>query len=123
MIKPSEVVLDDVVVIETGDKIVADGIVVGQGTIEADESLLTGESDPVRKPPGTEANSGSYCVSGTTASRSLNSVVGRVPRRDCRFSSQLPPGGPDRPRPSGPARVEPPSDGRTREESCGCCRS
>ncbi|MCP4960251.1 MAG: hypothetical protein GY925_13415, partial [Actinomycetia bacterium] len=45
---PDGVVLDDVLVISTGDQIVADGVIITDGGIELDESLLTGESDPVR---------------------------------------------------------------------------
>ncbi|MCP4966193.1 MAG: HAD-IC family P-type ATPase, partial [bacterium] len=61
---PDGVVLDDVLVISTGDQIVADGVIITDGGIELDESLLTGESDPVRKASGHEVHSGSYCVSG-----------------------------------------------------------
>jgi cation-transporting ATPase E len=43
-IDPSGIVLDDILVVQPGDQIVVDGIVVGNGQIEVDESLLTGES-------------------------------------------------------------------------------
>ena len=48
----------------SGDQIVVDGTVVGDGTMEVDESQLTGESDLVRKRAGDELFSGSFCVTG-----------------------------------------------------------
>lgn len=62
---PSELVLDDILVIRPGDQIVVDGVVVGEGRIDADESLLTGESDMVPKVAGDSVYSGSFCVSGS----------------------------------------------------------
>src|SRR6476620_11958988 len=46
---PSQIVLDDVLVVQPGDQVVVDGVVVGAGKIDADESLLTGEEDLVPK--------------------------------------------------------------------------
>ncbi|WP_255436099.1 HAD-IC family P-type ATPase [Salinispora sp. H7-4] len=63
----SEVVLDDVFEIGPGDKIVVDGTVLEADGLEVDESLLTGESDPVQKEPGDEVMSGSFVVAGTGA--------------------------------------------------------
>ena len=63
---PSEIVLDDVLVVRPGDQIVVDGEVVGEGEIDADESLLTGESDLIHKKAGDEVYSGSFAVNGTT---------------------------------------------------------
>jgi len=62
---PSRIVLGDVLVLRPGDQIVVDGEVVGEGRIEVDESLLTGESDLIPKQAGTPVYSGSFCVSGT----------------------------------------------------------
>lgn len=64
-IDPSGIVLDDILLIQPGDQIVVDGIVVGNGQIEVDESLLTGESDLIAKQAGDKVYSGSFCVSGT----------------------------------------------------------
>ncbi|MEO8289307.1 MAG: HAD-IC family P-type ATPase [Chloroflexota bacterium] len=64
-IDPGEIVLDDVLVVQPGDQIVVDGEVVGDGRIDADESLLTGESDLVAKKAGDEVFSGSFAVNGT----------------------------------------------------------
>ena len=58
-----EVVLGDALVVRLGDQLMLDGRVV-DGTIEVDESLLTGEPDRIRKGPGDEVLSGSVCVSG-----------------------------------------------------------
>lgn len=44
-----EVVLDDILLLEDGDSIPADGIIVSETQIDVDESLLTGESIPVVK--------------------------------------------------------------------------
>ena len=61
---PSLVVVGDVLRIQPGDQVVVDGPMVGEGRMEVDESLLTGESDLVRKRPGDELMSGSFCVTG-----------------------------------------------------------
>ena len=62
---PSEIVLDDVLVVRPGDQIVVDGEVLGDGEIDADESLLTGESDLIHKKAGDQVYSGSFAVTGT----------------------------------------------------------
>ena len=48
-IPTSEVVFGDIILLEEGDKIPADGRLVDADDLEVDESMLTGESDPVRK--------------------------------------------------------------------------
>ena len=63
-IDPSQVVLGDVLRLEPGDQVVVDGPMVGDGRMEVDESLLTGESDLVTKHPGDELMSGSFCMTG-----------------------------------------------------------
>ncbi|MQM25308.1 HAD-IC family P-type ATPase [Glycomyces sp. NEAU-7082] len=64
-IEPNRIVRDDLVYIEPGDRIVVDGPVVESRNLEIDESLLTGEADPVAKAPGDEVRSGSFAVAGT----------------------------------------------------------
>jgi cation-transporting ATPase E len=64
-VDPSEIVLGDVLVVRPGDQIVVDGQVIGAGQIEVDESLLTGESENVRKQGDDSVYSGSFCVSGS----------------------------------------------------------
>ena len=67
ILDPSEIVLGDVILARPGDQIVVDGIVVGDGRMEVDESLLTGESDLIVKQEGTNVYSGSHCVTGSAA--------------------------------------------------------
>lgn len=64
-IDPAEIVLGDILLVRSGDQIVVDGVVVGEGIMEVDESLLTGESDMIRKFAGESVFSGSFCVSGS----------------------------------------------------------
>lgn len=59
-----EVVLDDLVDLRAGDQIVADGVVRDGNGLEVDESLLTGESDPMVKQDGDPVLSGSFVVAG-----------------------------------------------------------
>ncbi len=68
VVLPEDVVLDDVVMLETGNQIQADGILL-HGAIEVNESLLTGESVPVQKNKGDEIFAGSFVVSGTGSYR------------------------------------------------------
>lgn len=63
-IDPTELVRGDVLLVQPGDQIVVDGPIVGEGRIEVDESLLTGESDLVPKQRADWVYSGSFCVSG-----------------------------------------------------------
>ncbi|MGA4971981.1 cation-translocating P-type ATPase [Streptomyces pseudogriseolus] len=60
----SAIVLDDLIEIGPGDKVVVDGVVVEADGLEIDESLLTGEADPVVKQPGDPVMSGSFVVAG-----------------------------------------------------------
>jgi cation-transporting ATPase E len=60
-----EVVLDDLVVLAPGDQLVVDGNIVTSDELSIDESLLTGEADPVAKAPGDGALSGSFVVAGS----------------------------------------------------------
>ena len=63
-----ELVLGDMISLESGMQIPADALVLSGG-IETDESLLTGESIPVHKAPGDELLSGSVVVSGACMAR------------------------------------------------------
>jgi len=62
-----QIVLDDTVLLGIGDKVVVDGRVTEADGLEIDESLLTGEPDPVLKEPGDEVMSGSFVVAGAGA--------------------------------------------------------
>ncbi len=63
-VSTSEIVLDDLIEIGPGDKAVVDGVCVEADGLEIDESLLTGEADPVVKRPGDQILSGSFVVAG-----------------------------------------------------------
>ncbi|MFN8226548.1 MAG: cation-translocating P-type ATPase [Mycobacterium sp.] len=71
----NEVVLDDIIELGPGDQIVVDGELVEETNIEVDESLLTGEADPIDKDAGDPVMSGSFVVAGTGAYRATK--VGR----------------------------------------------
>jgi cation-transporting P-type ATPase E len=60
-----DVVLDDLGEVRSGDQIAADGIVRATEALQVDESLLTGESDPVDKNAGDHVLSGSFVVAGS----------------------------------------------------------
>ncbi|MEU9487342.1 cation-translocating P-type ATPase [Streptomyces decoyicus] len=66
-IPASDVVLGDVLELGPGDKIIVDGEVLESDGLEVDESLLTGEADPVLKKPGDRMMSGSFVVAGSGA--------------------------------------------------------
>ena len=82
---PSELVVGDLVVARRGDQIVVDGTVAGDGRVELDESLLTGESDPVSKERGEPIFSGTAVLSGTVAYEAERvgeaTVANQSPRR------------------------------------------
>ncbi|MFJ5674496.1 HAD-IC family P-type ATPase [Streptomyces sp. NPDC093097] len=63
----SEVVLGDVLELGPGDKVIVDGEALEADGLEIDESLLTGEADPVLKKPGDPVLSGSFVVAGSGA--------------------------------------------------------
>ncbi len=65
----ARVVLDDVLVVGLGDRVVVDGEVLETQGLEVDESLLTGEADPVHKQVGDPVLSGSFVVAGDGAFR------------------------------------------------------
>jgi cation-transporting ATPase E len=65
LIDPNEIVRGDILLVQPGDQIVVDGQIVGDGRVEVDESLLTGESDLIPKQSEDLVYSGSFCVSGT----------------------------------------------------------
>lgn len=62
-VKTNELVREDIVIFKAGNQITADCKILN-GEIEVDESLLTGESDPVIKRSGDELLSGSFIITG-----------------------------------------------------------
>ncbi len=63
-VDPSAVVVGDLLVAGPGDQILVDGPLVGDRGADLDESMLTGESDPVPKKPGDLVYSGTFVLTG-----------------------------------------------------------
>ncbi len=63
-IPAARVVLGEVIDLAPGDQIVVDGLVLRSFGLEIDESLLSGEAEPVGKPPQARVLSGSFVVAG-----------------------------------------------------------
>ena len=74
-VPPEELVEGDVILLGTGAKVPVDGEVVDADGLEVDESLLTGEADPVVKRAGDQVLSGSFVVAG--AGRFVAARVGQ----------------------------------------------
>lgn len=72
---PHDVVLDDLIELGPGEEVVVDGVVVYADGLEVDESLLTGEADPMSKGGGDTLLSGSFAVAGAGVYRATK--VGR----------------------------------------------
>jgi cation-transporting ATPase E len=87
---PGALVLDDIVALEPGDQAVVDGEVVEAAGLELDESLLTGESEPVRKGEGDPVLSGSFVAAGTGRYRATSvgadAYAARIAQDARRFS-------------------------------------
>ena len=69
-----DVVLDDVIDLTLGDQVSVDGTVLSSAGLEIDESLLTGESRPVKKKQGDQLLAGTSVVAG--AGRMVATAVG-----------------------------------------------
>ena len=65
----TEVVADDIIELVQGDQLIVDGELVEAASLEIDESLLTGEADPIAKHVGDPVMSGSFVVAGSGAYR------------------------------------------------------
>ncbi len=68
-IASKDLVLDEVIVLTLGDQIAVDAELLEAAGLEVDESLLTGEADPVEKAPGESVLSGSFVVAGSATVR------------------------------------------------------
>lgn len=64
-----ELVVDDIVMLGLGNQVLCDGSIITSRGLEVDESLLTGEAEPVFKRPGDKVYSGSFIVSGQGSMR------------------------------------------------------
>ncbi|CAN7498396.1 HAD-IC family P-type ATPase [Arthrobacter sp. LjRoot78] len=89
-IPTAEVVLDDVILLFAGDQVPADAAVYDAHGLEIDESLLTGESNPVDKAPGSEVLAGSSVVGGQGRAQVVrvgdDSFAGKLTTAAKRFS-------------------------------------
>lgn len=63
-IPASEIVLDDVLDLAPGNQILVDGVLLSANSLEVDESLLSGEAEPVPKLAGETVLSGSFVIAG-----------------------------------------------------------
>lgn len=61
LVPNQEIVVGDVIILQTGDKITADGIVIESNNMVVDEASLTGESEPIKK-----GSKDLFCRAGTT---------------------------------------------------------
>jgi magnesium-transporting ATPase (P-type) len=91
IVDAAELVLGDVVLLAAGDRVCADAEVVGSAGLAVDESMLTGESKPVRTILGSPVHAGTHVVEGeataivvTTGARtrlaSIAALTGRATR-------------------------------------------
>ena len=63
LIPNPQIVVGDVIILQTGDKITADGIIIDSNNMVVDEASLTGESEPIKK-----GSKDMFCRAGTTVS-------------------------------------------------------
>jgi cation-transporting ATPase E len=70
-INADEIVLGDVMLVEMGRQVLSDAIVIS-GFAEANESMLTGESDAIKKNVGDRILAGSFLVGGSVYARVVN---------------------------------------------------
>ena len=66
-----EIVLDDIIKLSLGHQIVADSEIL-EGEIEVNESLITGESNSIRKVKGDKLLSGSFIISGNAIAKVIH---------------------------------------------------
>ena len=89
-VRVGDVVLDDILVLATGDQVTADAEVIEAHGLDIDESLLTGEADPVASSPGRELMSGSTVVAGSGLARVIrvgaDSYAARITAEAKQFS-------------------------------------
>jgi len=89
-IASKDLVLDDVIVLTLGDQIAVDAELLEAAGLEVDESLLTGEADPLEKGPGDSVLSGSFVVAGSATVRATavgeNSYAFKLSNEARRFS-------------------------------------
>lgn len=68
LLKPEQLVQDDVVIFSAGGQVCADAVLLA-GTVEVNEALLTGEADSIKKQRGDQLLSGSFVTAGECTAR------------------------------------------------------
>ncbi|MGH9226871.1 MAG: HAD-IC family P-type ATPase [Acidimicrobiales bacterium] len=90
-ISSDAVVVDDLLEVRAGDQVVADGVLASAEGLEVDESLLTGESDAVRKRPGDRVLSESIVTAGwgrcQVSAVGASSFAGRITSEARQFTT------------------------------------
>lgn len=90
-VRGEDLLLDDIIILENGNQIPADCIIV-DGNVEANESLLTGESNLIKKQVGDVLLAGSFLVSGLCYARvdkvGKNNYIQTVAERTKDFKPQ-----------------------------------
>ncbi|GIL92663.1 hypothetical protein Vretimale_19460 [Volvox reticuliferus] len=71
LVPNTEVVVGDILFLDTGDKVIADGLVIDSQGLVLDEASLTGESDPIKKDPANDP----WVRSGTTVNEGSGHVL------------------------------------------------
>lgn len=90
-----QIVVDDILPLEPGDRIPVDGIVLQSDALEVDESQLTGESDSILKDVETDVHSGSFCIAGTGVMKATRvgreSTINRISTVATKYKRNLTP--------------------------------
>lgn len=94
-ISVDQIVEDDILIIKSGDQVPCDGV-LREGSIECDESMLTGESDAIEKFENDKILSGSIVISGqakmqviTVGEDTYAHSILKHAKREKRYPSQL----------------------------------
>lgn len=68
----TEIVIDDILVLSSGDQVVVDSIILKSSNLEVDESIVTGESDPILKKKDDKLLSGAVVISGNCLAKVIS---------------------------------------------------
>ena len=71
IIDKEQIVLDDIILYEIGSQVIVDALIIN-GSVEVNESFITGESKTISKKKGDMLTSGSFIVSGSCTSRVIH---------------------------------------------------
>ena len=68
----TDIVIDDVLVLSSGDQVVVDSVILKSSNLEVDESIITGESDPIIKKKDDKLLSGAVIISGNCLAKVIS---------------------------------------------------